>query len=163
MSDDEGGILSDPDLFVASFHDQERTGFREDTLLRGGIEGTGRLQRAHERALYRDPQERLREQLFTFYGRIKNMTVIQLGGYVPRLTREQLRDTFDQLPHPTYKNPYFFVLAALYDDALTRSGPQVANQLIWRILELTQETWIAETDVIRYYRLLLRQRQEDST
>jgi hypothetical protein len=52
------------------------------------------------------------------------------------------------------------VLAVVFDDATNRAGASIAVETIQRIIHLTEETWIAETDVIRYYRLLLRLKED---
>lgn len=150
MSDDENSMHTE-----GVFRDRERVAFREG-LLATEIEGFGRLSRAQQRLLRLDPEMRVRDQLGSFYRKIRSLNAVDLKGYSFGVTEDILQDLFERFPLKIYKNPYLFLMAYIFRDVVSAQGGTRALEVIHSILHSTGEHWILDSDIIRYHRLLLR-------
>lgn len=157
MSDDETSMH-----MVAVYRDRERVAFREG-LMSTEIEGFSRLSRAHQRLLRLDPEMRVREQLSSFYRKIRSLNAVDLKGYSFGVTEDILQDLFGRFPLNIYKNPCLFVMAYVFRDVAGTQGGTRALEVIHSILHGIGDNWILDSDIIRYHRLLQRVDPQSST
>lgn len=125
----------------------------EGTEIMGGTEYARQLSTRQSANFERNPEKKVEWRIKIYVGQIQDaQSRYPFAGYIFHFSELQsILERFKRTPQRRYKHPVLFVLG--YIMAMTEM--EIRMELVMEIARRTSQTWVRETDVIRYFHLHL--------